>query len=84
MFSRLKGNAQMEVAGQDITVDGTVAFGHCFMHVTGTDTQGHMVDRWVRVTNGYRKIAGNWFIALEHISVPVDFATGKLVPIQWQ
>jgi len=82
MFSHLKGNAQMEVADQDITVDGTVAFGHCFMHVTGTDTQSQVVNRWVRVTNGYRKIAGNWLIVLEHISVPVDFSTGKLVPIQ--
>lgn len=82
MFPRLEGNAQMEVTGQGIVADGTVAFGHCFMHVTGTDTQGHQVDRWVRVTNGYRKIAGNWLIALEHISVPVDFSTGKLVPIE--
>ena len=46
MFSQLKGNPQIEVAGQGITVDGTVAFGHCFMHVTGTDTQGHLVNRW--------------------------------------
>lgn len=82
MFSRFEGNAHMEVANQVIAVDGAVAFGHCFMHVTGTDTQGHLIDRWVRVTNGYRKVAGNWLIVLEHISVPVDFSTGKLVPIQ--
>jgi ketosteroid isomerase-like protein len=31
----------------------------------------------VRVTDGYRKIAGKWLIALEHISVPVDLKTGK-------
>ncbi|OQP57256.1 hypothetical protein A3860_11920 [Niastella vici] len=82
MFARMEGSPKMEVAGQAITVDGAVAFGHCFMYVTGTDTQGHLVNRWVRVTNGYRKIAGNWLIALEHISVPVDLASGKLVPIQ--
>jgi len=82
MFARMEGNPQMEVAGQGITVDGTIAFGHSFMHVTGTDMQGNPVDRWVRVTNGYRKIAGNWLIALEHISVPVDLSTGRLVPVQ--
>jgi ketosteroid isomerase-like protein len=36
----------------------------------------------VRVTAGYRKIGGNWLIAQEHISVPVDFATGKAVPFK--
>jgi ketosteroid isomerase-like protein len=35
------------------------------------------VDRTVRVTDGYRKVAGEWLIVLEHISVPVNLATGK-------
>jgi ketosteroid isomerase-like protein len=81
MFSRFEGSPQIAIANHGIAVDGSVAFGHCFMHVTGTDKQGSPVDRWVRVTNGYRKIAGNWLIVLEHISVPVNFSTGKLVPI---
>jgi len=81
MFSRFQGSPQMAIARHGIAVDGSVAFGHCFMHLTGTDKQGNSIDRWVRVTNGYRKIAGNWLIVLEHISVPVDFSTGKLVPI---
>lgn len=34
-------------------------------------------DRWVRVTNGYRKVGGKWLIAMEHISVPVDMKRGK-------
>jgi ketosteroid isomerase-like protein len=81
MFSRFEDNPQIAIAKHGIEVDGNVAFGHCFMHVTGIDKQGHAVDRWVRVTNGYRKIGGNWLIVLEHISVPVDFSTGKLVPV---
>ncbi|NII27071.1 SnoaL-like domain-containing protein [Pseudoflavitalea sp. X16] len=81
MFTHFKGRPQIAIADLHITVDGDVGFGHCFMHVTGTGTQGQPVDRWVRVTNGYRKVGGNWLIALEHISVPVDFSTGKLVPI---
>ena len=31
----------------------------------------------VRVTDGYRKVDGNWLIAHEHVSVPVDVTTGK-------
>jgi ketosteroid isomerase-like protein len=81
MFSRFEGRPKIAVVEQGITVDTNVAFGHCFMHVLGTNKQGQPVDRWVRVTNGYRKIEDKWLIALEHISVPVDFVTGKLVPV---
>jgi ketosteroid isomerase-like protein len=31
----------------------------------------------VRITDVYRKIGGKWLIVLEHVSVPVDLATGK-------
>jgi len=31
----------------------------------------------VRVTDVYRKTGGRWKIVQEHVSVPVDFATGK-------
>lgn len=80
-FSRFKGLPKLTILDLSITVDGNVAFGHSFMHTKGTDMQGHSVDRTVRVTAGYRKIGGNWLIVHEHISVPVDFATGKLVPV---
>jgi len=81
MFSRFNGTPKIAITDLSITVDGNVGFGHSFMRVTGTDTQGHSVDRTVRVTDGYHKIGGNWLIAHEHISVPVDFATGKMVPV---
>ncbi len=81
MFSHFKVTPKIEIADLGITVDGNVGFGHSFQHVTGTDKQGKSVDRWVRVTDGYRKVGGHWLIAMEHISVPVDFRTGKLVPI---
>jgi uncharacterized protein (TIGR02246 family) len=81
MFSHYEGKPKIEITELTITADGNVAFGYSFQHVTGTDKKGHPVDRWVRVTDGYRKIDGKWLIAQEHISVPVDFSTGKLVPI---
>lgn len=31
----------------------------------------------VRVTDGYKKINGQWLISHEHVSVPVDLATMK-------
>jgi ketosteroid isomerase-like protein/predicted enzyme related to lactoylglutathione lyase len=82
MFSRFKGTPKIAITDLGITVDGKVGFGHSFMNTRGNDMQGHPVDRSVRVTAGYRKIGGNWLIVHEHISVPVDFATGMLVPVK--
>lgn len=76
-FSHFKGIPKIAITDLAITVEGNVGFSHSIQHVTGTDTRGHSIDRTVRVTDGYRKIAGNWLIVLEHISVPVDVTTGK-------
>jgi uncharacterized protein (TIGR02246 family) len=76
-FAHFQGKPNIAITNLCITVDGNTGFSHSIQHVTGTDKQGHAVDRTVRVTDGYRKIAGNWLIALEHISVPVDLKTGK-------
>lgn len=76
-FSHFSGTPKIAITDLGITVDGNLGFSHSFQHVTGTDTQGHPIDRTVRVTNGYRKIGGDWLIVLEHISVPVNLATGK-------
>jgi len=71
MFSHFNGTPKIAITDLEITVDGDVAFSHSFQRVTGTDKQGHAVDRRVRVTDGYRKIGGNWLIVLEHVSVPM-------------
>lgn len=76
-FSHFKGRPKIVITDLGITVAGNLGFSHSIQHVTGTDKQGHPVDRTVRVTDGYRKIRGNWLIALEHVSVPVDLRTGK-------
>lgn len=80
-FSHFKGTPKIVISDLGITADNNIGFSHSIQHVTGTDKQGHPVDRTVRVTDGYRKIGGKWLIALEHISVPVDLATGKAAPI---
>jgi len=76
-FSHFKGTPKIVITDLNITAEGDIGFSHSIQHVTGTDTQGHSIDRTVRVTDGYRKIAGRWLIVLEHVSVPVDVATGK-------
>jgi uncharacterized protein (TIGR02246 family) len=76
-FAHFKGTPTFTITDLAITVDGTVGFSHSIQRTVGTDTHGQPVDRTVRVTDGYRKIGGKWLIALEHISVPVNLATGK-------
>ena len=76
-FTHYNGLPKFTITNLVITVEGNLAFSHSFTHITGTDRQGHQVDRTVRVTAGYRKIKGNWLKVLEHISVPVDLKTAK-------
>jgi ketosteroid isomerase-like protein len=76
-FSHYKGLPTFSIIDLNVTVEGNLAFSYSFTRITGTDAQGHAVDRTVRVTAGYRKINENWLKVLEHISVPVDLKTGK-------
>ena len=38
---------------------------------------GQEVDLWTRVTNCFRRIDGEWLMIHDHVSVPIDLATGK-------
>jgi ketosteroid isomerase-like protein len=44
-----------------------------------TDKSGKKVVMTVRVTDGYKKVNGQWLISHEHVSVPVDLDTMKPV-----
>jgi ketosteroid isomerase-like protein len=76
-FSHFSGKPKIVITDLGITVDDKLGFSHSIQHIVGTDKHGHPIDRTVRVTDGYRKIRGKWLIVLEHISVPVDWRTGK-------
>ena len=52
------------------------AFSHSIQHFACTTKNGKM-DVTLRVTDCYANFSGKWLIAHEHISVPVDLATGK-------
>ncbi|MDO6430362.1 nuclear transport factor 2 family protein [Flavitalea sp. BT771] len=76
-FSHFRETPKITITDLGITVDGNIGFSHSFQHVMGIDKQGNSINRTVRVTDGYRKIGGNWLIVLEHVSVPVNMKTGK-------
>ena len=76
-LAAFKGPVKFDITDLAIATEGNLAFSHSIQRVRGTDTKGQPLDLTVRVTDGYRKIGGNWLIVLEHVSVPVDLATGK-------
>ncbi|WP_426404835.1 YybH family protein [Streptomyces sp. R-07] len=66
-----------EVRELTLTVGDHVAFGHAFARLGGTLKDGTaMSGMWVRVTYCFRKIDGTWSITHDHVSVPLDIASG--------
>lgn len=60
-----------------IISSGDVGFIHALERFTGKLKNGQPSDLWLRATSGVRKINGKWLIVHDHVSVPVDFETGK-------
>lgn len=71
-------NANYEVRDLTVEVSGDVAIGHAFARISGTLRNGSVTDgMWVRVSYGFRKVDGAWLIAHDHVSVPLDIASGN-------
>lgn len=66
-----------EIRDLTITVGDDVAFGRSLNRISGTLQNGNRSDYWVRWTTGFRKIDGNWLIAHDQVSVPLDVKSGR-------
>jgi ketosteroid isomerase-like protein len=75
-----KGPIKFEISDLSVMSDGKIAYGHSIQHVSGTGTDGSPMDMVARVTDVYRKTDGKWLIVQEHVSVPIDFSSGKPMP----
>ena len=58
-------------------VSGYVAFLHCLSYTHGILQSGQETEMWFRVTVGLRLMGGEWLVAHEHISEPIDMTNGK-------
>ncbi len=76
-FKAYPGAMQDKIVELKVFTGDKVGFGYRIDHLTVTKADGTIVHDIVRATHGYRKIGGKWFIAHEHLSVPVDLASGK-------
>jgi len=71
-------DATYEVRDLDLIVGDDVAFGHCFARLSGTLRNGTATSgMWVRATFCFQQVDGNWLIAHDQVSVPLDMASGK-------
>ncbi|HEY2596213.1 MAG TPA: nuclear transport factor 2 family protein [Chloroflexota bacterium] len=77
-FTLFERPIRVEMRDVTITVGGDVAFGHSFNRLSGTLHNGTRVGGfWVRATYCFRRIDGNWLVAHDHASVPLDPASGR-------
>lgn len=71
------GPIEYSFSDLSITAASTLGYSHRIDYWTLTDKAGKRVPLVFRVTDVYRKINGKWLIVHEHVSFPVDPATGK-------
>jgi ketosteroid isomerase-like protein len=77
-FAQFDGPIHADVSDTHIDAGHDVAFAYGVERLTGKMTNGTPVDMWMRWTDGWKRMAdGQWRIVHEHVSVPVDMATGK-------
>jgi ketosteroid isomerase-like protein len=77
LFAANPGPLDMKLSDLAITVVGDVAYGHSIQGGYFTDKAGKKTEMVVRVSDVYRKVGGRWKIVQEHVSVPIDLATGQ-------
>ena len=71
-------DATYEVRDLTIATGDDVAFGHGFGRLSGTLKNGTATaGMWVRATFCFQKVDGNWLIAHDQVSVPLDLASGQ-------
>lgn len=76
-FSMYEPPLEYEIRDLELTVGDDVAFGHGLIRIAGTLKNGSTVERWLRATTCFRKIAGNWLITHDQVSVPLDLESGR-------
>jgi uncharacterized protein (TIGR02246 family) len=72
-----EGPIDMEIKELSVSFSQGVAFSHNLERFTGKLKNGQQSEMWVRVTDTYMKKNGKWRIVHEHVSVPIDFESGK-------
>lgn len=76
-LAQYDGPIHVEYRDMRILSSGNVGFIHALERFTGKLKNGQQTDLWLRATSGLRKMHGKWLIVHDHVSVPIDFDSGK-------
>jgi ketosteroid isomerase-like protein len=77
MFARFDGAIGQELRDVHIVASGDLAAAHMLIRASGTLQNGHAVGYWVRATDCFQRADHGWVITHEHVSLPVDVASGR-------
>ncbi|MEV7629816.1 nuclear transport factor 2 family protein [Actinoplanes sp. NPDC089786] len=75
-FAVFEGPLRLEFSGLQVQAADQLAVVRVLVRLDGT-MDGQVTDMWVRTTNCFRLIGGQWLMFHDHVSMPVDFATGR-------
>jgi uncharacterized protein (TIGR02246 family) len=80
-FNEYEGPIGLEIRHESVAISGDVAFAHCLALDTGNANVSEEQRRqfWLRSTVCCQRSNGKWLITHEHISLPVDFRSGKVL-----
>ncbi len=66
----------LEFAGEEVEANQDLSVYRAMVRLVGV-MHGQSVDMWVRQTNCFRLVDGEWLMFHDHVSVPTDFSTGQ-------
>ena len=78
-FDAYQGAIGQEIRDLQIVASGDLAVAHMLIRASGTLKNGREVSYWVRATVCCQRANDRWLITHEHISLPVDPASGRAV-----
>ncbi|WP_424681461.1 YybH family protein [Frateuria sp. YIM B11624] len=76
-FAALQGPVAYEIHDLAIEASDRLSFSHSLNWMRGTLQDGRTTERWLRWTVCFRLIDGRWQATHEHVSVPIEVASGK-------
>jgi uncharacterized protein (TIGR02246 family) len=77
VFAAFEPPLGYEVRELAIFPGGAVAFAHSLNRLSGTMKNGMKTAVGVRSTLCFEKVGGRWLIVHDHVSVPLDVASGR-------
>ncbi len=75
-FAAWTGTPALTFSDVEVYASGDLSFVRLLCRLEGT-MSGQALDLWVRQTNCFRLLDGQWLMIHDHVSMPTDFATGQ-------